>query len=64
MRCNPANRWGPGTCKEKAVDSDLVKQTQKRLADMAAERAKQDQMWSTAASSASSKTINIPSKTV
>ena len=45
MRCNPAARWGPGTTTEKQCDSQMAKETQKRLADMAAERAKQDQIW-------------------
>ena len=49
MRCNPAARWGPGTTTEKPCDSQMAKETQKRLADMAAERAKQDQIWTTAA---------------
>ena len=46
MRCNPAARWGPGTTTERpSQDSQMAKETQKRLADMAAERAKQDQIW-------------------
>ena len=49
MRCNPAARWGPGTTTEKQCDSQMAKETQKRLADMAAERAKQDQIWTTTA---------------
>lgn len=50
MRCNPAARWGPGTTTERPCqDSQMAKETQKRLADMAAERAKQDQIWTTAA---------------
>lgn len=49
MRCNPAARWGPGTTTERPSqqDSAMAKETQKRLADMAAERAKQDQIWQT-----------------
>ena len=46
MRCNPAARWGPGTTTERPCqDSQMAKETQKRLADMAAERAKQDEIW-------------------
>jgi len=40
-------RWGPGTTKERASNSESAKEIQERMAALNAERAKQDQMWNT-----------------
>jgi hypothetical protein len=45
MRCNPSARWGPGTTKERQPDTESAKDLKARLEQMAAERAKQDTMW-------------------
>lgn len=45
MRCNPSTRWGPGTTKERAPDTESASQLKARLEEMAKERAKQDSMW-------------------
>jgi hypothetical protein len=45
MRCNPTARWGPGTTKERAPDTESANQLKARLEQMAKERAKQDSMW-------------------
>lgn len=45
MRCNPTARWGPGTTKERAPDTESASQLKARLEEMAKERAKQDSMW-------------------
>ena len=45
MRCNPSARWGPGTTKERAPDTESANQLKARLEQMAKERAKQDSMW-------------------
>ena len=59
MRCNPAARWGPGTTTERPnQDSQMAKETQKRLADMAAERAKQDQIWNVTTTNKITEKIN------
>jgi hypothetical protein len=45
MRCNPSARWGPGTTKEKQVDTEGAKELKQRMEQMNKERAKQDTMW-------------------
>lgn len=45
MRCNPTARWGPGTTKERASDTESTNQLKARLEQMAKERTKQDSMW-------------------
>jgi hypothetical protein len=45
MRCNPSARWGPGTTKERQPDTESAKELKSKLEQMAAERAKQDTMW-------------------
>jgi hypothetical protein len=45
MRCNPTARWGPGTTKERAPDTESANELKARLEQMAKERAKQDSMW-------------------
>ena len=45
MRCNPSARWGPGTTKERQPDTESTKELKSKLEQMAAERAKQDTMW-------------------
>jgi hypothetical protein len=45
MRCNPTARWGPGTTKERAPDTESSNELKAKLEKMAKERAKQDSMW-------------------
>jgi hypothetical protein len=45
MRCNPTARWGPGTTKDRATDTESSNELKARLEQMAKERAKQDSMW-------------------
>ena len=45
MRCNPSARWGPGTTKEKQVDTEGAKELKQRMEQMNKERANQDTMW-------------------
>ena len=45
MRCNPTARWGPGTTKERAPNTESANELKARLEQMAKERAKQDSMW-------------------
>ena len=52
-RCG-VNRWGPGTTCERPINTEAAKELQERMAAMAKERTKQDQMWDT--------TSVIPSK--
>lgn len=46
MRCNPSARWGPGTTKEKQVDTEGSKELKQRMDKMLQEREKQNSMWS------------------
>jgi hypothetical protein len=46
MRCNPSARWGPGTTKEKQVDTEGSKEIKQRMDQMLKEREKQNNMWS------------------
>ena len=45
MRCNPSARWGPGTTKEKQVDTEGSKELKQRMDQMLKEREKQNSMW-------------------
>ena len=45
MRCNPSARWGPGTTKERLVDTESSKQIKSRMEEMMKEREKQNAMW-------------------
>ena len=45
MRCNPSARWGPGTTKEKQVDTEGSKELKQRMDQMLKEREKQNLMW-------------------
>ena len=45
-RCG-VNRWGPGTTCERPINTEAAKELQQRMAAMAKERTKQDQMWDT-----------------
>jgi len=45
MRCNPSARWGPGTTKEKQVDTESAKELKQRMDQMLKEREKQNAMW-------------------
>lgn len=45
MRCNPSARWGPGTTKEKQVDTEGTKELKQRMDEMLKEREKQNSMW-------------------
>ena len=45
MRCNPAARWGPGTTKERQVDTESSKQLKVKMEEMLKEREKQNAMW-------------------
>jgi hypothetical protein len=45
MRCNPSARWGPGTTKEKQVDTEGSKELKTRMEQMIKEREKQNNMW-------------------
>ena len=46
MRCNPSARWGPGTTKERQVDTEGSKELKQRMDQMLKEREKQNNMWS------------------
>ena len=46
MRCNPSGRWGPGTTKERQVDTEGSKELKQRMDQMLKEREKQNNMWS------------------
>ena len=48
MRCNPSARWGPGTTKERQVDTEGSKELKIRMEQMMKEREKQNSMWSNA----------------
>jgi len=48
MRCNPSARWGPGTTKEKQVDTESSKQLKVKMEEMLKEREKQNAMWTQA----------------
>lgn len=45
MRCNPSARWGPGTTKERQVDTESSKQLKSKMEEMIKEREKQNSMW-------------------
>jgi len=45
MRCNPSARWGPGTTKEKQVDTEMSKELKEKMDAMLKEREKQNAMW-------------------
>ena len=45
MRCNPSARWGPGTTKEKQIDTEGSKEIKQRMDQMLKEREKQNNMW-------------------
>jgi hypothetical protein len=45
MRCNPSARWGPGTTKERQVDTEGTKELKQRMDQMLKEREKQNAMW-------------------
>jgi hypothetical protein len=45
MRCNPSARWGPGTTKERQVDTEGSKELKQRMDQMLKEREKQNSMW-------------------
>jgi len=45
MRCNPSARWGPGTTKERQVDTEAAKELKQRMDQMLKEREKQNAMW-------------------
>jgi hypothetical protein len=45
MRCNPSARWGPGTTKERQVDTEGSKELKQRMEQVIKEREKQDAMW-------------------
>ena len=45
MRCNPSARWGPGTTKERQVDTEGAKELKQRMDLMLKEREKQNAMW-------------------
>lgn len=61
MRCNPSARWGPGTTKEKQIDTEGSKEIKQRMDQMLKEREKQNSMWTSTASTPS--TSNTPSST-
>jgi len=46
MRCNPSARWGPGTTKEREVDTQVSKELKQKMEAMMKEREKQNSMWS------------------
>lgn len=48
MRCNPSARWGPGTTKERQIDTEGSKELKIRMEQMMKEREKQNSMWSNA----------------
>ena len=62
MRCNPSARWGPGTTKERQPDTESAKDLKASLEKMAAERAKQDTMWTQNESPAPQEKEQLPKK--
>jgi hypothetical protein len=46
MRCNPSARWGPGTTKERQIDTEVSKELKQKMEKMMNEREKQNNMWS------------------
>ena len=61
-RCG-VNRWGPGTTCERPINTEAAKELQQRMAAMAKERSKQDQMWDTTSATSlatNSKTAEKP----
>jgi thiamine biosynthesis lipoprotein ApbE len=46
MRCNPSARWGPGTTKEREIDTHVSKELKEKMEAMMKEREKQNNMWS------------------
>lgn len=46
MRCNPSARWGPGTTKERQVDTEGTKELKQKMEQMMKERERQNNMWS------------------
>ena len=66
MRCNPSARWGPGTTKERQVDTEGSKELKQRMDQMLKEREKQNSMWSEPVVSVpvfSSQTTSAPKST-
>ena len=66
MRCNPSARWGPGTTKERQVDTEGSKELKQRMDKMLQEREKQNKMWLNPQASApvfSSKTTSTSNTT-
>jgi hypothetical protein len=65
MRCNPSARWGPGTTKERQVDTEGSKELKQRMDQMLKEREKQNNMWVNETTSAPvfSSTISTTSTT-
>ncbi len=45
MRCNPSARWGPGTTKERQIDTEVSKELKQKMEKMLQEREKQNAMW-------------------
>lgn len=43
-RCG-VNRWGPGTTCDRPINTESAKELRERMSAMAAERTKQDGMW-------------------
>lgn len=46
-RCG-VNRWGPGTTCDRPINTESAKELRERMSAMAAERTKQDGMWTQA----------------
>ena len=60
MRCNPSARWGPGTTKERQVDTESSKQLKSKMEEMMKEREKQNAMWTQSPSQDQAKTqVNL-----
>ena len=57
MRCNPSARWGPGTTKEKPLDTEASKEIKAKMEQLIKEREKQDSMWTHPVSSEKEKQV-------
>jgi len=60
MRCNPSARWGPGTTKERALDTESSKQLKSKMEEMLKEREKQNAMWQPLTSETQGKLATAP----
>jgi hypothetical protein len=64
MRCNPSARWGPGTTKERQVDTEGSKELKQRMDQMLKEREKQNNMWTTSQEVKEKESVPVFSSTI